>query len=105
MTYTDYHSLIYFQKAKQLAKEVIFLADKLPKSQAVQIVYKQLIRSASSIGANIVEGYGRNNQKEYRQFLGIARGSSLETEYWLELLYDTTSFKPNGLVDLNREVI
>lgn len=85
---------------------VIKLADELPKTRSINVIYNQLVRSTSSIGANIVEGYGRNNPKEYRQFLGIARGSSLETEYWLEILSETeTIINISDIINLNKEVI
>ncbi len=43
---------------------------------------RQLIRSAGSISANIEEGYGRGNNKEYPHFLKIARGSAQESKGW-----------------------
>ena len=101
----DHHNLITYQKAKFLTKKIIFLSGSLPKTKAHEIVLHQLIRSASSIGANIAEGYGRNNPKEYKQFLGIARGSALETEYWLEILSESTSIQISDIMELNRELI
>lgn len=105
MTYNDYHNLSAYQKAKDLTKQVIALADKLPKNRAFDTIYIQVVRSVSSIGANIVEGYGRNNPREYRQFLGIARGSCFETEYWLEIIQDSTSVSVISLIELNKEII
>ncbi|MDP1743849.1 MAG: four helix bundle protein [Candidatus Amesbacteria bacterium] len=105
MNYYDHHSLIYFQKAKLLTKEVVVLFNKLPQTRTSEILYKQILRSASSIGANIAEGYGRNNKKEYRQYLGIARGSSLETEYWLEIINDCLNIDTQILIELNKEII
>lgn len=45
-------------------------------------IVKQLIRSVGSVSANIEEGYGRGNQKEYPHFLKIARGSAREAKGW-----------------------
>jgi len=105
MSFFDHHNLIYFQKAKQLTKDIVFLFNKLPQTKTNEILYKQILRSASSIGANIAEGYGRNNKKEYRQYLGIARGSSLETEYWLEIINETQNIDTRVLIELNKEII
>lgn len=103
--HSDYHNITAYQKAKILAKQVISLSDQLPKSRAYDAIYLQLVRSSTSIGANLVEGYGRNNSGEYRQFLGIARGSSLESEYWLELVQETANINTKALLDINTEII
>lgn len=103
--YPDHHNITAYQRAKSLIKLIIPLSDKLPNTRAFDAIFLQLVRSASSIGANIAEGYGRNNVKEYRQFLGIARGSSLETEYWLETLQETTQLDASVLLSLNKEII
>lgn len=53
-----------------------------PKEEIYGIT-SQLRRSALSVPLNIVEGYARNNKKEFKNFLRIALGSLTETEYLL----------------------
>lgn len=48
----------------------------------------QLRRAAASVPANLAEGAGRLNRAEYRQFVGIARGSTAEVSYHLLLAKD-----------------
>lgn len=103
--YTDYHNLTAYQKAKQITILIINITKTVEKNQSNLAIINQIIRSASSIGANFAEGYGRNNPKEYRQFLGIARGSSFETEYWLEILQESNKFNLSDIINLNKEII
>lgn len=103
--YSDYHNITAYQKAKQVTKLSISIANQLPKNRAFDAIYIQLVRSSSSIGANIAEGYGRNNPKEYKQFLGIARGSSLETEYWLEIINESAGIDTKPVLIINKEII
>jgi four helix bundle protein len=44
----------------------------------------QLMRAIDSVGANICEGFGRGYAGSLRQFYGYARGSALESAYWLD---------------------
>lgn len=105
MPYVDYHKLTVYSKAKDLVLRTLAVTENLPRKVSIEIVVKQLIRAVSSIGANIVEGYGRNNPREFRQFLGIARGSSFETEYWLEILAKLIDIDLSELIELNKECI
>lgn len=88
-----YKNLIVYQKAKKLAVDIIkyFSGVKIPKVQ--EFIVNQLVRSVCSIGANIAEGYGRLYKRNYRQFVSISRGSSFETDYWLEILLETDTSK------------
>lgn len=103
---TDYHSLVSYQKAKELTKLIIKLGETpIFNSNTGKIVYNQLFRATCSIAANIAEGYGRNNPKEYKQFLGISRGSSFETEYWLEIVRESFNVDTSQLISVNSEII
>jgi four helix bundle protein len=89
---SSYKNLIVYQKAKQLTLDIIryFSKYRLPKTK--EFLIGQLFRSVNSIGANLAEGYGRHYQGSFRQFIGIARGSAFETDYWLETILDLGNF-------------
>lgn len=82
----NYKELIVYQKAVELTVEVLNYLKNQKYDFAQKVLSDQLIRAISSIGANIAEGYGRYYQKNYYQFLSIARGSSFETDYWLDII-------------------
>ncbi|HEX6292558.1 MAG TPA: four helix bundle protein [Herpetosiphonaceae bacterium] len=81
-----YRNLIVWQRAQQLAFQIIQLVQQVPQSWANAVVVRQIVSSATSIGANIAEGHGRYVPGAYRNYLSIARGSTAETDSWLDLL-------------------
>jgi four helix bundle protein len=69
--------------------EIIGFIEHLPKGQVSTIIGDQLIRSATSIGANIIEAKSAASSKDYINFFTHALKSSNETKYWLALLRDS----------------
>ncbi|MGD0596099.1 MAG: four helix bundle protein [Sedimentisphaerales bacterium] len=68
---------------------VIGFIDTLPKDNATQVIANQLLRSATSIGANIVEAKGSSSKRDFANFFSYSLKSANETIYWLGLLKDT----------------
>ena len=68
--------------------ESIALADITPNKISAKIILQQLIRSATSIGANLVEAKASSSRLEFKKFHEIALKSANETKYWLCLLRD-----------------
>lgn len=96
-----YHNLLVWKKAHELTLEVYKITTKYPKSELFGIV-SQLRRASSSVPANIVEGSARKTDKEFCQFLVQARGSLVETQYFLELSKDLNYITEHDLVRLNK---
>jgi len=67
---------------------VIKLTKELPENKVYWSVCDQLIRSATSIGANIIEGKSASSKKDFIRYYEIALKSANETKYWLGLLRD-----------------
>ncbi len=81
--YNIRHRCFYF--SKQL---IIFI--KQSKTEKLYFtLYNQLLRSGTSIGANVIEGRAGSSKKDWINYYLIALKSSNETKYWLCLLRDT----------------
>ena len=84
----SYQDLEVYRLAFLQAKEIHMLCLMLPKIERFELG-SQVRRSAQSVRANIVEGYGRKQyEKEFVHFLLIAYGSSLETTSHLSMLHE-----------------
>lgn len=84
MSITSYKDLLIWQKGIELAVDVYSLTKEFPETEKYGLS-SQIQRSASSIPANIAEGYGRQSTKSYSQFIKISRGSLFELETFLIL--------------------
>jgi four helix bundle protein len=74
-----YKELEIWKRAIVIAKSTYALIVSFPDSQKYGLT-NQMKRAAVSIASNIAEGAGRNGNKEFNQFLGIAIGSMYELE-------------------------
>ncbi len=83
-TIRSFRDLTVWQKSFALVADIYLLTEQLPKKELFGLS-SQIRRCAVSIPSNIAEGQQRNNTKEFRQFLGIAKGSSAELETQLLL--------------------
>lgn len=75
----DFHDLTVWQRAIDLTVVIYKLTQKFPKEETFGLV-SQLRRASVSVASNIAEGRGRLNPAEFRQFLGIALGSTFEIQ-------------------------
>ena len=69
--------------------DVINFCDGLPNRRAAWVISDQLLRSATSIGANVIEAQAASSRREYKRYFEIALKSSNETIYWLNLTKDS----------------
>lgn len=76
-----------WKKAHQVAIEVYVRTRQFPREERFTLAY-QMRKAASSIGANIAEGYGRRAPKDKAHFYTIATGSSEELKSFLLLARD-----------------
>jgi four helix bundle protein len=78
------HNLLVWQRSIQLTVAIYRITQSFPREETYGLT-NQTRRSAVSIPSNIAEGQGRLNTGEFRQFLGMARGSNCELQTQLEI--------------------
>ena len=90
----SFKDLIVWQKSYQLVLEIYKITKEFPKEE-IYALAQQMRRASVSIPSNISEGYGRQCNKEYMQFLAMSYGSlcELETQYLLAI--DLKYIQPN----------
>ena len=76
-------------KSKDFAKKIVFLCRNIKGEHREAVLVNQLLRSGTSIGANIHEAQYAQGTKDFISKLEIAQKECYETEYWLELLFET----------------
>ena len=76
-------------KSKVFAIRIIKMYKFLLKEKREFIISKQLVRSGTSIGANVSEAVVAQSKKDFIAKMNIALKEAAETEYWLELLHET----------------
>lgn len=77
---------IFSERAFRFSTNVIKMTDRLSNERSCWVIADQLIRSATSIGANMVEAKAASSKRDYLNFYTYALKSSNETVYWLSLL-------------------
>ena len=90
-------------KAKEFAKEIIFLCRKLKINRKESVLINQILRSATSIGANLHEAQYAQSKKDFIYKLEIAQKECYETGYWLELLFETNCLNEEEYKKLQNE--
>ena len=83
--------------------KVIGFVNQVPKSQSSDILSKQLIRCATSIGANVIEAKGSSSRKDFTNYFHYALKSADETKYWLELIRDSQKVDESTVTSLINE--
>ena len=80
---------VIYEKAYQFAIRIVNAYRYLIETKKEFVLSKQLLRSGTSIGANIAEAKGAISKADFSAKVSIAYKETLETKYWLSLLKDT----------------
>jgi four helix bundle protein len=76
-------------RSREFAKQIVLLCSEIKEKRHVSALSNQLLRSGTSIGANIHEAQYAQGTKDFISKFEIALKECHETEYWLELLFET----------------
>ncbi len=91
------------KRTKQFALRVIKLCDSMPNTRSANIVANQLIRSATSVGANYRAACRARSDADFISKIGVTLEETDESLYWLEIVVES-GMKPEFLVyDLMKE--
>lgn len=91
------------RRTYRFALDIIGFVEALPKGQVSHIIGDQLLRSATSVGANIVEAQAASSRKDYTNFFAYALKSANETKFWLSLLHDADKADQQAVAGLLQE--
>lgn len=80
-------------RAYKYSIAVITFIDSLPNDISTSIIARQLLRSATSIGANIVEAKATSSKRDFTNFYNHSLKSANESLYWIGLLRDAKNIK------------
>jgi four helix bundle protein len=85
------------------AKDILRFESECKYKRIHYSIFDQLVRSATSIGANVVEGGAGSSKKDFINFFHIALKSANETKYWLCLIRDTIEVDRIKIEELLKE--
>lgn len=91
-------------KSFDFAIRVVNLYKHLSVEKRELILSKQLLRSGTSIGANVAEGERAQSKADFYAKMSIALKEANETEYWLRLLYKTEYLTKNQFDSIHSDI-
>ena len=90
------------EHSKDFAKSIVLLAKELREGKEL-VLSNQLLRSGTSIGANVHEAQYAQSKDDFKSKLKIALKECYESEYWLELLFETEYLSEAKYKELKNE--
>lgn len=94
---------IIVDKSMDFAVRIVNLYKYLTAEKHEYVLSKQILRSGTSIGANIKEAIRGQSKADFTAKMNIALKEASETEYWLELLYKTDFLTKIQYDDINSD--
>ena len=90
-------------KSFSFAIRIVNLSKHLNAEKKEYVLSKQLLKSGTSIGANVSEAEQAQSRADFRSKFGIALKEAVETDYWLRLLYATEYLTPQEFQSIHSD--
>lgn len=84
------------ERTHKFALRILQLVDALPRTVKGEVLGRQVLRSGTSVGANVEEAYAASSKRDFTHKMSIALKEARETHFWLRLIRDS------GLVSVRR---
>lgn len=91
------------ERTAKFAENIIKFVKKIPKNDITKQIIVQLIRSATSIGANYCEADCAESRKDFEHKIGICKKEAKETRYWIRMMAEAVPEMKEELKVLWRE--
>ncbi len=91
------------ERTYNFALRVIKLVSSLPHNKVCEVIGGQLLRSGTSVGANMEEAQAAYSKKEFCNKIGISHKEARESNYWLRLLKDSGQVKAELIKNITSE--
>ena len=92
------------EKSFEFAVRIVNLSKFLMREQKEYVLSKQLLRSGTSIGANVSEAQRGQSKADFAAKMSIALKEANETHYWLRLLYRTEYLSKTQFDSLEKDI-
>ncbi len=92
------------EKSKAFALEIIKVCNHIRNTRRESVLTNQLLRSGTSVGANIREAFYAHGKADFIAKLQIALKECSESEYWLELLIESGYYEDRAILEQCIEV-
>ena len=91
------------ERTVKFSENIIDLLKSIRLNSINKSIVSQLVRSATSVGANYCEANGASSKKDFKNKIHICKKEMKETKYWLQLLVKTNNGKKKEIRDLWKE--
>jgi len=94
---------IIVERSYKFALKITKLVNSIPKNMTCNVIGRQLLKSGTSIGANVEEAQPGYSKKDFTNKMSIAQKEARESNYWLRLLRDSGQTKGDLIIDMLRD--